>query len=317
MPSAGTGGVPSRAVPVGVLIPVHGFAPYLAETLDAALAQNVRDAAIVVVDDGSLTPLTLHADHAPHVTLVRRDAAGGPAAARAAGLEALTDAVELVALCDADDAWCVGSLAAGVAALDAEPQAGWAFGRALIVGPDGQATGEAWARPAAGLHGADDLGADLYQANPVPTSSVVLRREALAAAGGFTSPVRVAEDWELWLRLCRAGIDAVCVDDSVVRYRRHPGGLTADVTALARGQLAVHTLHAQGAGVGAADRMLANDWAALAAGLARDGDHAGSRAAWAQVATRRPLGRGERARRAALSVPGLRGRVGRGDPYRR
>jgi glycosyltransferase involved in cell wall biosynthesis len=302
-------------VPVGVLIPVYGFAPYLAETLDAVLAQHVPVSAIVV-DDGSPTPLTLHADHAPYVSLVRRDVAGGPAAARAAGLQALADDVELVALCDADDAWCPGALSASIAALEAEPRVGWAFGRALVVGPDGRPTGETWARPAAGPHDADHFGGELYAANPVPTSSVVLRRTALAAAGGFASPVRVAEDWELWLRLCAAGLGSVCVEESVVRYRRHPGGLTADVTSLARAQLAVHELHADRAGARAARQMLAHDWAALAAGLSRDGDYAGAREAWAQVAARRPLRRGERARRAALGVPGLRGHLGRGDPYR-
>ncbi|MCW2958834.1 MAG: GltA, partial [Solirubrobacterales bacterium] len=176
---------------VGVLVPVHGFAPYLAEALDAVLAQEGVEPCVVVVDDGSPEPLTLHPDHAPRVTLVRRDASGGPAAARATGLDELPAELTLIALSDADDAWCPGALAASIAALEADPRAGWAFGRALVVGPDGRPTGETWAHPAAGHHPADALGRELYAANPVPTSSVVLRREALAAAGGFGSPVRV------------------------------------------------------------------------------------------------------------------------------
>ncbi|MCW3038701.1 MAG: putative glycosyltransferase, partial [Solirubrobacterales bacterium] len=48
----------------GVLIPVHGFAPYLAETLDAVLAQGAAAAEVVVVDDGSPQALMLHPDHA-------------------------------------------------------------------------------------------------------------------------------------------------------------------------------------------------------------------------------------------------------------
>lgn len=298
---------------VGVLIPVHGFAPYLPEALDSVLAE--QPAEIVVIDDGSPTPLALAPGHASRVTLVRRDDAGGPATARATGLQALDPSLELIALCDADDAWQPGKLAAQEQALQSD--AGWSFGRALVVGPDGRATGESWFEPPAGRLEASQLALDLYSSNPLPTSSVVLRRAALAEAGGFASPVRVAEDWELWLRLCRTGQDAQCVPEAIVRYRRHPGGLTADVTGLARAQMKVHALHADLVAARVANEVQAADHAALAAGLAHDGDYDGSRAAWDHVASMRALTRRERLRRATLAVPLLRGRVGRGDPYRR
>lgn len=305
-------------VSVGVVIPVHGFAPFLPEALDGVLAQEPAPDRVVVVDDGSPLPQVLHPDHAPHVTLLRREAAGGPAVARADGLEGLGPDCDLVALCDADDAWELGKLAAQVAALQA-PGAdgiGWCFGRAVVVGPGGRPTGERWAQPAAGRHAAADLGFELFAANPIPTSSVVLRRAALEDAGGFPGPVRVAEDWELWLRLCEAGHDALCMPEAVVRYRRHAGGLTADVAGLARAQLAVHERHADLAGPRAARSVRAADLAALADGLARDGDVTGAREAWSQVGALRPLTRRERLRRAALSVPVLRDRVGRRGAYR-
>jgi len=302
-------------VPAGVIVPVHGFAPYLAEALDTVVGED--PAAVVVVDDGSSPPLAMHPDHAAAgVQLVRRDVVGGPAQARATGLEALPPQLELVALCDADDAWTPGSLATLTGALRADPDAGWAFGRALVVGPDGRATGEQWARPAGGRHPAAAFALELYAANPIPTSSVVLRRSALRAAGGFPGPVRVAEDWELWLRLARAGQDALCVPEATVRYRRHPGGLTADVARLARAQLALHGAHADLVSPEEHAAAQAHDLAALADGLARDGDRRGSRAAWAQVAARRRLSRRERAKRAALAMPGAERLLGRGDPYR-
>jgi len=107
-------------------------------------------------------------------------------------------------------------------------------------------TGECWAEPAAGPQAGPTLVAMLYSANPIPTSSVVLRRRALEAAGGFASPVTLAGDWDwdLWLRLAARGETFVCVPDAVVHYRRHPDGLTADVAALARFQLALHEAHA-------------------------------------------------------------------------
>jgi glycosyltransferase involved in cell wall biosynthesis len=242
---------------VGVIVPVHGFAPYLAEALDAVLAEAPD--AVVVVDDGSPAPLALHPDHAPRCTLVRRELRAGPAAARDRGLAALTDDVGLVALCDADDAWTAGSLAPRVAALEVETAAVGCFGRALVVGPDGRETGERWAAPAAGRHEGPGW---LYAHNPIPTSSVVLRASALDAAGGFASALPLAEDWDLWLRLAALG-PWLCVPDAVVRYRRHPLGLTADVAALARAQLALHAAHAGAVGRTAALRARWADRLAL------------------------------------------------------
>ncbi|MDQ3769690.1 MAG: glycosyltransferase family 2 protein, partial [Actinomycetota bacterium] len=223
------------------IVPVHGFAPYLAEALDCVLGEE--PAQVVVVDDGSPEPLRLHPDHAPRCTLVRREHAGGPAVARSAGLEAVDDTVETIALCDADDAWEPGSLAPRLAALRDDPAVALAFGRATIVGPDGRATGERWAAPAGGTHEGDALAGWLYGANPLCTSSVVVRRTALEDTGGFTAGLRMAEDWDLWLRLAARGGRFACVPEAVVRYRRHPDALTVDVEALARAQHRLHARH--------------------------------------------------------------------------
>jgi glycosyltransferase involved in cell wall biosynthesis len=311
--TAGNGGGPR----VGVLIPVHGFAPYLAEALDCVLEQDPAPDAVVVIDDGSPDPVVLHPDHARAVMMVRRETCGGPAAARAAGLNALDPEIDLVALCDADDAWEPGKLSAQLREMQATPGAGWCFGRAHVVGPDGRPTGERWHEPAPGRHPARALGAALYEQNPVPTSSVVLRRAVLESGGGFESEVGVAEDWELWLRLAGIGADALCVPDAVVRYRRHPGGLTADVTRLAAAQLAVHSVHGRLVDERTRRRVEGADLAALAAGCAREGRYADARWALREASRRRPAGAHERAARLLLAVPVARRAVGRRDPYRR
>src|SRR5206468_1448457 len=102
------------AVSVGVVVPVRGWAPYLAEALDSVLAEGPDE--VVVVDNASAEPAVLHPDHASRVRLIRRDGPPrGPAAARNLGVASLD--TELVAFCDADDAWEPGSLAPRVAAL--------------------------------------------------------------------------------------------------------------------------------------------------------------------------------------------------------
>ena len=75
--------------------------------------------------------------------------------------------------------------------------------------------------------------------------------------------MRLAEDWDLWLRLAARGEPFVCAPDAVVRYRRHPGGLTADVAALARCQLELHRAHGALVEPAVRERALAADEAAL------------------------------------------------------
>jgi glycosyltransferase involved in cell wall biosynthesis len=283
---------------IGVIVPVHGWAPYLAEALDSVLAEEPDE--VVVVDDGSPEPV-----RADGVEVVRRERRGGPAAARETGLAALSGHCDLIALCDADDAWRPGRLRVQLAALGS---ADVAVGGAEVVGPDGRPTGERWKPPPAGpfLPG--------FAENAIATPAVVLRRGALEDAGGFAPPgappLTHAEDWDLWLRLRASGARFVGVPSAIVAVRRRSGALTADVAALARAQLEVHARHASLATEEERRRAQAADLRALAAGLTRERRYA---------AARETLGRagGDPLRRALLAVPLVRRALGRRDPYRR
>lgn len=248
-----------------------GFAPFLPEAVEAVLGE--RPAAVVVVDDGAAVPVP---PQPAGVAVVRRAIRGGAGAARATGVEALPPGLDAIAFCDADDTWAPGSLPPRIDALRAG--AAWCFGAAEVVGPDGRPTGERWRTPAGPL--ALD---DLFVANPVPISSVLVRRDALAAAGGPDQPSTIVQDWELWLALAALGHLPVAVPDAVVRYRRHPGGLSADVACMAAEQRALHVRRAALVGPRALRAALARDDAALAASLPR---RRGALAAWARAAAR-------------------------------
>lgn len=305
----------SAPASVGVVVAVYGWAPFLAETLDGILDQRPAPARVVVVDDGSPEPLRLVAEHARRCELVRIEHVG-LARARAAAAAQLGD-VEWIALCDADDTWEPGSLAARLAALAAHPEAAVGFGSAVVVGTDGRPTGEAWVAPAAGVHTGAALRELLLAGNPIPVSSAIVRRTALEDAGGFASDLPAAEDWDLWLRLAARDATFLCVPEALVRYRRHPAALTADVSVLARASLAVHRTHAAGVAPERRRALEAGDLAALADGLVRDRRYREARRALAQSAALVPLSARQRLRRVALTLPGVRGRLGRRDPYRR
>jgi len=299
---------------VGVIVPVRGDGPFLSETLEAILAQEPPPADVVVVDDASPKPVALHETALSRCRLVRREVRGGPAGARQTGLEALRTA--LVALCDSDDVWERGKLAAQLSALEDNPGASVCFGRATVIGPDGAQTGERWEELPAGPHGPDALLPMLYERDPLPTSSSVVRRAAVKAVGGFDSDVPYGvEDWDLWLRLLAAGAIFVCEPAARVRYRRHASGLTADLVNLARGGLEIHERHASLVDAELRSRVRARDLTTLARGFVRRRDYQAARAALEEAASHAPPIPRERALALVLRVPGLRAALGRRGPY--
>lgn len=298
---------------VGVVVPVHGWAPFLAETLDGILEQQPPPEQVLVVDDGSPEPLALAGPHAERCRLLRLPERRGLAGARAAGEAEL--ATELLALCDADDTWESGSLAARRAVFERAPQTGVCFGSARIVGPDDRETGERWEQIAAGP--LPDPARRLYEHNAIPVSSAIVRRDALAAAGGLESDLAQAEDLDLWLRLASRGTVFHSEPAAVVRYRRHPGGMTGDVAALAGALLSVHGRHAALVEPALRARVKAADRRALARGLVRRRDYAGARRELSRAAALEPPAARERMLALALVLPGARAALGRRDPYRR
>lgn len=268
------------AARVAVIVPVREPAPFL----DEALAGLGDDVAVVVV----------------------RDPDGrGPAWARNQGLAGLGEAVEWVGFCDADDVWRPGKLSAQ---LRAASSVDVVVGGAEIAGEDGVPTGEVWERPEFSMEA-------LYSANPVLLSSVIVRRSVLSSVGGFAEDLPQAEDWDLWLRLLASGARFVSVPSARVMYRRHPGGLTRDVAALARAQIEVHRRHASAVPPAVAAAALAADHVALAEGLYRRRSWRAGRMALREGIRLGPVARSARIRGLVAAVPLLRSVLGRRPPY--
>src|SRR5947207_2571796 len=101
--------IPKRSSPargqVSVVIPAFNAEPFLASALESIIAQTVRVAECVVVDDGSTDRTgevaSTFASKGP-VRVIRQENAG-VAAARNAGARATSSA--LLSFLDADDAW--------------------------------------------------------------------------------------------------------------------------------------------------------------------------------------------------------------------
>jgi len=296
---------------VAVTVPVRAPATYLAAALDSALGHHPAPAELVVVDDASPEALTLSPAHGARCTLVRRDIRGGPAAARATGLEAI--GTPLVALLDADDLWEPGKLAAQVETMDRHPGVGLCFGPATVIGPDGRPTGHHLGEVPEGTLAAERMLRELLERNPIATSSTVIRRSALDASGGFVG--ESTDDLGCWLRLAENGTQFYFDPRAAVRYRRHPGGLTDDIGVGARIALAALDLHGHGLDPATRSRLRHEYLTLLARGEVRQRRYAEARAALRAAAKHGPLAPREKALAVLTAIPGLRAALGRRDPH--
>ncbi|HUS15277.1 MAG TPA: glycosyltransferase family A protein [Chloroflexia bacterium] len=219
---------PGASSPVSVVIPTHNRADLLRAAVDSVLAQTLPAREIVIADDGSTdhTRAVVSAFEAAGAPIVWLPAPpdGTPpgnrrSAARNRGVAAAT--APWIAFLDSDDLWHPLRLERQLADLPRTPDAGFAFcnlqrfdGRGPFGGP--------YLAPHADYSG-QILGELLAEAL-VLSSTLMVRRTALAAVGGWGSP-RLGEDYELALRLA-AAYPAGYLPAVLVGLREHPGRTT-------------------------------------------------------------------------------------------
>jgi mycofactocin glycosyltransferase len=183
---------------VAVIVPVRDDPVGLAVTL-AALASTAEAVPVCVVDDGSAGPVDGAA--------VRREAAGGPAAARNAGARVMAERAEVLVFVDAG---CVpeGEWLAILLAHFADP--GLAAVAPRIRSRPGPGTPPLLARYEA-VRSPLDMGLDAAPVHPgstvpyVPSAVLAVRTRAWAEMEGFDESRRFGEDVDLVWRLGGAG----------------------------------------------------------------------------------------------------------------
>jgi glycosyltransferase involved in cell wall biosynthesis len=205
---------------VSVVIPTYNRARLLVEAIDSVLAQNYPRLEVIVVDDGSTdeTPAVV----AGYGTAVRffRQANAGAAHARNRGIELATG--ELVAFLDSDDLYLPGKLLEQARQFQADPALVMVYGWFSILDDQGRTR----LGRRCGLSGR--IGRALLSRcmqGPVATPTVMVRRDALQAVGGFDETMHLSEDIDLWCRLARRGPVGL-IPRVLVEVRRHAGNLS-------------------------------------------------------------------------------------------
>jgi len=209
---------------ISIIIPCFNLGQFVDEAVASVLAQTFQDFEILIVDDGSTDPATIGrlADFICPKTRVWRTPNRGLAAARnflishAAG--------DFLCSLDADDRLHPEYFAKALRCFDEDP--GLTFVSSWIQEFGTQTT----------LSRQDRCDLPALLAEDTVMTAAVVRRQAVVDLGGYDErmPAPGDEDWDLWIRLVKAGHRGAIVPEVLFHYRRRPGSMS---TVCAQGQV--------------------------------------------------------------------------------
>ena len=205
---------------VSVIVPSFNHAAYLRECLDSVLLQDYAPIELIVVDDGSSDgSLDILQSYGSRIRLLQQQ---GGRQARARNLALAVARGELVAFLDSDDRWRAGHLSAAVAAFAAQPQAALVWADHALMDAQGRPQGEVrWVSPGG------DFRRVLIAGNPICNATVTVRREVIAAIGGFNESVPRVCDGAAWTQIAARGYRFVHLPRLDLDYRLHAGNDSA------------------------------------------------------------------------------------------
>lgn len=212
---------------VSVVIPAYNCDQYLARAISSALAQSHTKIECIVVNDGSTDRTAdIIASFGDRIRGISQPNAGA-SAARNAGIA--TALGKYVAFLDADDYWLPTKIANQIEVFRRHPEL-------VLVSCD-----FTWERP-----GTDHIGGstspkfeaesvqvfrDLTQLLRDPylgTPTVIVDRESLRQSGCFDTSLPLAEDVDMYFRLC-TGRSYAILHQALARFQLRQGSLTSQL----------------------------------------------------------------------------------------
>jgi glycosyl transferase family 2 len=228
---------PRPAPTFAILIPAYQAASTIVECVESALAQTLPAQQVTVIDDGS-TDGTGNAlsPYRDRITYIRQENRG-KAAALNDGTRRAT--AEFVSILDADDVYAAERLEALAELAAARPDLDILMTDAHLE-VDGEIVGRFCDHtPFADVRQSVAIFEDCFIAWPA------LRRTSLIELGGFDESLRVAQDWECWIRLLHGGCAAGLVDEPLMRYRIGAESISSDRLAGLRARVHILELASQ------------------------------------------------------------------------
>lgn len=204
---------------VSVIIPAYNQGHYLVQAIESVLSQRYRDLEVIVVDDGSTddTAEVANSFSDPRISYFYQENRG-LSAARNTGIRLASG--RFITYLDSDDLFLPKKVELLVDKLEQEPDLGFVAGQAIPIDERGNRVGMKFDKCIS------EEGHHLLLGNPYHVGSVMLLSSWQRKVGYFDESLRSYEDWDMWLRLVRAGCVFGWVDQPVSLYRFHTDQMT-------------------------------------------------------------------------------------------
>jgi glycosyltransferase involved in cell wall biosynthesis len=270
------------AVRATIVVPSFNHAAWVVEAVQSALAQTERDIEVLVIDDGStddsLARLAALSD--PRLEVVAQSNAGLSTTLNR-GLDRARG--RWIKFLPSDDVLEPHCLARQLAAADAVPGARLVFALPTVVDANGapfpDPAPQAWFDHTP--DGRDAILRDLIERNFLCAPAVIFDRDLARLVGGFDAALRIAQDYDLWMKML-PWAPAASVRERLVRVRWHGANQSGVVTRESEAERACVVR-------GALERFGIERWIELFRARVADGSSAAARLALADALVRSGL----------------------------
>lgn len=208
---------------VSVIVPVYNRAHLVTETIQSILSQTYEFVEIILINDGSTDgSLPLLRDYEarfPDKILIIDQPNQGQIVARNNGIKMAKG--RYIAFLDSDDVWVKNKLERQLPLF--ESGVGLVFSGTEVIDEAGNTIRVEYAD--------NDLSGNIFPQllvqNRMTGGTVVVTAEALTNVGVFCTDFKAAENWDLWLRICKIYSSRV-VPDPLIKYRIHSSNMSGD-----------------------------------------------------------------------------------------
>jgi glycosyltransferase involved in cell wall biosynthesis len=217
---------PPRGTPAGageptfsVLIPAYQAEATVAETVESALTQTHPAHEVIVCDDGSTDGTAAALEpYRDRIVYLRKENGGGASALNHAAAHASGD---FVVVLDSDDVYLPERLEAIAELARERPDLGVLMSDAWFE-VDGKRVGSFAQENGFEV---DDQPRGILERCFIFAPAV--RRDGVAAIGGWDERLAIGYDWSCWMRLIFSGVPAGLVDEPLMHYRLREGSLAS------------------------------------------------------------------------------------------
>ena len=230
---------------VSIIMPAYNAEKYIGDSIKSVLAQTYSNWELIVVDDGSTDrTAAIVKGFVVNDSRIRYifQENGRLGKARNTGIQNASGT--LIAFIDSDDLWVETKLEVQLKAM-AENNADVVFCNAYVFNDENPANETEKLRSTVGIFSGPDFFDSLVKRPQIPVLTALLKKNAIIKTGLFeeAKPYHGSEDYDLWIRLAKAGYVFYGMDAVLARYRRHETAMTACASDMFKPMLLVVRRH--------------------------------------------------------------------------